>query len=677
MSQKVTVNLIRSKESSITFWRILDENSNEVFSANGYLNDDSVTFSLDSEKHFSLWLTVQDTNLISFLNYTLTINGEAILRITKQSSKCEQEYNFYTGTRDVVSKIIGGTDASIVNFPWQVYYKSGNYRCGATIIAPGWILTAAHCTEDELKNPIPVADMSIVVGTEYPTISGKTYLISEVIKHENYNWGYLENDIALLKLKTPINYPNATPIKLISPIDVSEGATDPGVMSQVTGWGLVRVSPPRPSLKLQKAELPIVSNEQAFVSFPRIPPHTIMAGYLSGNQDACSGDSGGPLVVQVTGEYKLAGIVSWGSETCNTYGGYTRVLDFLDWIAEKTGIIDFRPGVPSGNNVICNSADTSFFNVESYPSAASYDWKLYPDNTGTIIGNITNAKVAWNSSFSGQVRVMVRATVNGVVSDWSKRTVLVSPKIKLLTGLKDTSLCANLPLKIMNDAEGYNLTFNWYKNTSLIQSGSSNAVSFDSLRPGDSGKYKCDISDGCGNSTSKNMNLTVQPLTAVTKLNPLYNISFGDNSTLDITSDGLNLSYQWHKDGSLIADATDPFLRLYDVNTKDIGQYTVTIKGTCGTITSDSIYVYVKSKETSGIVDVFVWPTIASADFNIAVNNDEPYTIQVYSMNGILIKELKKCRYLTNLNANTLSPGNYILNIFGNKFRKSVRVIKK
>jgi len=229
----------------------------------------------------------------------------------------------------------------------------------------------------------------------------------------------------------------------------------------------------------------------------------------------------------------------------------------------------------------------------------------------------------------------------------------------------------------MNSAEGYNLTFNWYRNTTLIQSGSSDSVSFTSLKPGDSGIYKCDISDGCGNTISNNMNLTVQPLTAVTRLTPIYNVSFGDNPTLDIAYDGLDLSYQWQKDGELIADATDPSLRLYDVNTSDIGQYMVTIKGTCGTITSDSIYVYVNSKEPSGTVDVFVWPTIASDEFNIAVNNDEQYTIQMYSINGILIKELKNCRYRTGFNTSILPPGNYILNIFGNKFRKSVRVIKK
>ena len=67
-------------------------------------------------------------------------------------------------------------------------------------------------------------------------------------------------------------------------------------------------------------------------------PDDLMAGYQNGNKDACNGDSGGPLVVPVFGEYKVAGIVSWGSTQCSTYGAYTRVSDFLQWIRSKTGL---------------------------------------------------------------------------------------------------------------------------------------------------------------------------------------------------------------------------------------------------------------------------------------------------------------------------------------------------
>ena len=110
-----------------------------------------------------------------------------------------------------------------------------------------------------------------------------------------------------------------------------------------------------------------------------------MAGYRNGNKDACSGDSGGPLVVPVDGEYKLAGLVSWGSSKCNTYGAYTRVSDFESWINSNTGIeISYVPPVPTGDSIVCQGVATSSYSVGAIAGATAYEWQLLPSGAGTI-----------------------------------------------------------------------------------------------------------------------------------------------------------------------------------------------------------------------------------------------------------------------------------------------------
>lgn len=55
-------------------------------------------------------------------------------------------------------KIIGGQNAAEGQFPWisALYYKTSNdifiQSCGGSLIAPQWILTAAHCNDSFFEN---------------------------------------------------------------------------------------------------------------------------------------------------------------------------------------------------------------------------------------------------------------------------------------------------------------------------------------------------------------------------------------------------------------------------------------------------------------------------------------------------------------------------------------------
>ena len=71
---------------------------------------------------------------------------------------------------------------------------------------------------------------------------------------------------------------------------------------------------------------------------------TFCAGDAQGNSDSCKGDSGGPFMrLEMKDKKKkwtVAGIVSWG-EGCamnNTYGYYTRLTPFVDWIRRTTSL---------------------------------------------------------------------------------------------------------------------------------------------------------------------------------------------------------------------------------------------------------------------------------------------------------------------------------------------------
>jgi hypothetical protein len=187
----------------------------------------------------------------------------------------------------------------------------------------------------------------------------------------------------------------------------------------------------------------------------------------------------------------------------------------------------------------------------------------------------------------------------------------------------------------------------------------------------------CTISGSCGTVVSNNIQLTVYPLTNITYISPNVEAPFGSDVTLTVNSEGHDLSYQWQKDGvPLINSNTSQYL-IQNVNATNIGLYRTTVTGTCGVETSDSIYLYVKRANFISDPEVFLWPSITSDHFSVALSTDTIYNIQIFSSIGKKIRELTNSRYQTDVNISTLAKGVYIVIVYNNDFRKTIKVIKE
>jgi hypothetical protein len=679
-SQKVTISIAMTKNSSVSEWQILDEKYMQVIPGNEFPVEDTVTFSLDANKRYFLEVSVSEIIPPDTVLYSLLLNNEPILTAESGDGYGDHFYPFFTGIKEEEeAKITGGSDTDISDFPWQVYLEVSDFTCGGSIINENWVITAAHCTKDDNNNTISANDMDVIVGANDPRNSsqGKKYYVSQVIVHEDFNGKTLDNDIALLKLKEPVSYQNAEPIKLVSEKDAAAGATDPGVMSWVTGYGLTSVRPATYPTTLQKVQLPIISNAQASVVWNDIPETDLMAGYLNGNKDACSGDSGGPLVVPVSNEYKLAGLVSWGSNNCNTYGAYTRISDFESWITAKTGIeISFTAPTPVGDSIICHGVESTEYYVSAVAGATSYEWQISPEYAGTITGNLSHATVTWDPGFTGTTNVRLRVTKNNAISDWSELKISVAQITLILDQSKDTVLCAQQPLNLFVGAEGHNLVFSWFKNGFQVQSGSSDELSFSGLSSTDSGIYLCKVTGSCGSDLSEDISLNILPLTSISDISPDTEVAFGENVALEVNANGHDLTYQWSKNDFPCDNGNSSIFELQDVNAGDIGLYQATVTGTCGVKISDKVYVYVKKQDYKEEPEVFVWPTLIKSEFNVALSNDQYYNITVTNITGKLLKHEFKCRYQTTLQLTSFPSGIYIVTVYNSSFRKSFKVIK-
>lgn len=283
----------------------------------------------------------------------------------------------------------------------------------------------------------------------------------------------------------------------------------------------------------------------------------------------------------------------------------------------------------------------------------------------------------WNLSFTGNAAITLRVTINGIVSGWSELNVNVVNNPKILSQSADTAICAGQPVTLNVNVEGYDLTYKWLKNGQLTQSGSSNQLKISGSTTDDSGAYTCQVTGPCGTVSSGTINLAVYPLTLITYISPDVEVSFGSNVTLEVDADGHDLMYQWQKDGVILDNSNTDRLFLQDLNATNIGLYRTTVTGTCGTETSDTIYVYVKKANYSTEPDVFLWPSVTTEEFHVALSDDAFYSIRIFDSVGRLFKELTNCRYETTININNLPQGVCIINVFNNSFRKSLKLIKE
>jgi len=244
---------------------------------------------------------------------------------------------------DIDAQIIGGTNAAIGAWPWQLSQQRlgtvWSHSCGASLLSSRYGLSAAHCVDGAA-----IGNLRVIAGLHDRTNTANTQTanLSAYKMHESYNTGNptYANDIAILTFATTIQQVSGSVAFATLPSDNSNNFA--GATCVITGWGRTSSAQTLPNI-LQQANIQILTTSQCQSQGlgGTIWDNHICIQDPNNVSSACNGDSGGPINCPSGNIHLVTGIASFVYQLAGNClparpSVYTRTSSYLSWISANT-----------------------------------------------------------------------------------------------------------------------------------------------------------------------------------------------------------------------------------------------------------------------------------------------------------------------------------------------------
>ncbi|XP_017107878.2 serine protease grass-like [Drosophila bipectinata] len=247
------------------------------------------------------------------------------------------------------AKVSNGGNVRLGSRPWAAILEynttqpfRARFKCGGTLITSKFVLTAAHCINKTTLVSVRLGEHDLSKDEDCLSFDDEPVCLDKPLDvpvdksfvHEGYERFRAVNDIALIRLKYPVQFTDwIRPICLPITKDLQfESQTN--IPMEVVGWGITEEE------KLSDVPKKAFINRVNLAECNILNPMSTKLCASGLGKDSCRGDSGGPLnyptLYNGKQRWVQAGIVSYGYHKCgeDPYAVYTDVAEYMGWITE-------------------------------------------------------------------------------------------------------------------------------------------------------------------------------------------------------------------------------------------------------------------------------------------------------------------------------------------------------
>ncbi|XP_068625815.1 phenoloxidase-activating factor 2-like [Battus philenor] len=214
-----------------------------------------------------------------------------------------------------------GSEAQFGEFPWVVAVldaATGSYAGVGVLLHPQVVMTGAHIASKFAPGAVKIRAGEWDTQTNKERLPAQERIVQDMYIHPEFHPKSLRNDVALLRLKEPLELADHINVICLPEQDENFETSKDCVAN---GWGKNSFGlKGRYAVILKRVEVNMVPHDTCASIMQttrlgrnfRLHDSFVCAGGEEG-KDTCQGDGGAPLACPIGNDrYKLTGLVAWG-----------------------------------------------------------------------------------------------------------------------------------------------------------------------------------------------------------------------------------------------------------------------------------------------------------------------------------------------------------------------------